>query len=661
MTVASKNPTDPVQRVWESVNGAAEFVVYDDPRGNTLERGTEITLHLKEDCLEYTEQKRIKDLAHHYSEFVVHPISIRTMETVQVEVDDDEDDEFAEKADEDALDVSDDEDDSKIKIKKTEEVTTYSWEVINGNQAIWTREKDEITDEEYQAFYKQLTGDTKNATEWSHFNAEGNINFKSILYLPEETPSHYAMGNLDAVEGAVKLYVRKVLIGDDFNLLPRYLGFVRGIVDSDDLQLNVNRETLQESKILTIIRKKVVRKAIDLIRQLAKESSNEDSKDDEETDEENKKEDDGADKKKKDSKYVTWYKKFAPNIKLGILEDYPNQSKLTKLLRFETSKSDGKMIPLSKYIESMKDWQKDIYVLGCATVKECSVSPFLEPFKEKDVEVVYMSDAIDEYMVKQMRDYDGKKLVQISSENTKIHDEDVDLIKRREKVYEEKFKGLVKWLRTVYEGTILRVQVAKRPLGSVPAIVSSSEYGNSANMERIIKAQAFQHGTDPTGMFALRILEINPRHPLIIKLLESIPDDSEDEDVKASQEIIESAWMIHDMAMLNGGFPIHDADAHNKRMMKVMQSQFGLKSLQLEPEISPPVEEDEPPELDDEFDFDSINSGQGLPDGITPEQMAKIMNQINEDKENMEEDMAALEDTTESTEKGADVGMGDEL
>jgi hypothetical protein len=180
-------------------------------------------------------------------------------------------------------------------------------------------------------------------------------------------------------------------------------------------------------------------------------------------------------------------------------------------------------------------------------------------------------------------------------------------------------------------------------------------------MERIIKAQAFQHGTDPTGMFALRILEINPRHPLIIKLLENVPDDSEDNDAKASPEIIESAWMIHDMAMLNGGFPIHDADAHNKRMMKVMQSQFGLKSLQLEPEISPPVEEDEPPELDDEFDFDSINSGQGLPDGITPEQMANIMNQINEDKENMEEDVAALEDTAESTEKEADVGMGDEL
>jgi len=646
VTVASKNPLDPVQHIWESTNGAAEFVVYDDPRGNTLERGTEITLHLKEDCTEYTVPSRITELAHHYSEFVTHPISLRKMETVEVEIDD-EDDEFAEadgakKDEEDELEVGEDEDSDETeeeKPKKTKEVTTYSWEVINSNQAIWTRDKDEITDEEYQAFYEQLSGDFRNATEWSHFNAEGNINFKSILYLPSDTPASYSMGNMDPVKGAIKLYVRKVLIGEDFELLPRYLGFIRGVVDSDDLQLNVNRETLQESKILQVIRKKVAKKAIDLIKQLAKDSEAEEEA---ETDAD----DEDGEEKKKDSKYIEWYKKFSPNIKLGILEDYPNQSKLVKLLRFQTSKSNGKMIPLAEYVENMKEWQKDIYVLGCATADECASSPFLEPFIEKDAEVVYMSDAIDEYMVKQLRDFDGKKLVQISNENVKLNDEDEDLIKRREKVYQKKFKGLTKWLRKLYQGTVLRVQVAKRPLGSVPAIVSSSEYGNSANMERIIRAQAFQHGVDPSSMMAMRVFEINPRHPLILKLLDGCPpEDAKDDDeepFEVAPEIVDAAWMLHDMAMLNGGFPITDTDAHNKRMIKVLQSQFGLESMALEPEINPPVEEDEPPEepdvLDmDGFDFDSLNNGQGLPEGVSKEDMAKIMAQINGQQDSEEE------------------------
>lgn len=266
-----------------------------------------------------------------------------------------------------------------------------------------------------------------------------------------------------------------------------------------------------------------------------------------------------------------------------------------------------------------------------------------------------MTDAIDEYMVKEMRDYDGKKLMRVSAENARFHDDDEDLIKRREKVYDTKFKGLVQWLRKLYEGTVLRVQVAKRPLGSVPAIVSSSEYGNSANMERIMKAQAF--GSDVSGQFALKIFEINPRHPLILKLLENMPDDIEDKDGKVSPEVIDAAWMLHDMAMLNGGFPLHDPDAHNKRLMKVMQSQFSIDTLQLEPEINPPVEEDVPPETDDEFNFDSINNGQGLPEGITPDQMAKIMQQLNEEKG----DASESEKAAESPEKETDGGLGDEL
>ena len=620
VSVASKNPLDPTQHVWESTNGSSEFVVYPDPRGNTLGRGTEITLHLKEDAREYTKPYKLHELAKHYSEFVTYPISLRTTQVTEVE-DEDETDEFDEekpkkekKDGDDELEVGEDDEDVAGKPKKMKEVTSYSWDLVNGNQAIWTREKDDITDDEYQSFYHVLTSnDAENATTWSHFNAEGNINFKSILYLPEEIPNEYRYGNMAAISGAMRLYVRRVLIGDSFELLPKYLGFIRGVIDSDDLPLNVNRETLQESKILKVIQKKIVRKAIDMIRQLAKDSEESESASSEDDE---KKDDETEDKP---NKYLEWYKKFSPNIKMGILDDYGNQAKLVKLLRFVTSKSNNTHVSVDDYIKNMKDWQKDIYVLGCMDVESCAKSPFLQTFREKDVEVIYLTDAIDEYMVKNVREFEKKKIVQISNENVKLNDEDEDLIKRREKVYNEKYKPLTKWLRSLYHGTVMRVQVAKRPLGSVPAIVTSSEYGNSANMERILKAQAYQHGADASGMMAMKVFEINPRHPLIVKLLDGCPPEKDDDEFVVKPEIIDAAWMLHDVAMTSGGFPIHDSAAHNARMLKVLQSQFELTTLELEPEINPPVEIEEPTKDDgnmnlDDLDFDFDAAGLNMDD-----------------------------------------------
>lgn len=602
VVVASKNPTEPVQNVWESENGSGDFLVYPDPRGNTLDRGTEITLHLKEDCVEFSDPKRLMALAKHYSEFVMHPISLRTTSKMQVEIEDEDDEPVEEKKDDDDLEVKDEE---EVKPKKTKEVTTFSWEVLNGNQAIWTRDKDEITDDEYQAFYEVLSGEEANATNWVHFNAEGNINFKSILYMPEDIPATYKFGNLDDVPGAMRLYVRKVLIGNEFGLMPKYLGFIRGVVDSDDLPLNVNRESLQESKILAVIRKKLVRKAIDMIRVFAKES-------DASADAEAEIDADGSivEGEKKESKYDKWYRKFSSNIKLGVMDDEPNRGKLSKLLRFESSKSDGKLVSLESYIENMKEFQDDIYVLGGTNSKSLMKSPFLEVFNEKDIEVLFLTDAVDEYLVKQVRDFDGKKFVQISSENVKFKDEDEDLVKRRQKANKEKFEQLTKWLKKLYHDGltgILRVQVAKRNLGSTPAVVSTSDFGNSANMERILRAQAFQQGVDINTMIAMKILEINPRHPLIVKLLEAAPPAGEEDTHEVPEDIVDAAYMLYDMAMLNGGFPISDPVAHNRRTAKVMQKLFGLESLTLEPEIDPPVEEDEPPEPDFSSEFSGMN------------------------------------------------------
>jgi heat shock protein 90kDa beta len=611
VTVASKSPLDPVQHVWESSNGSGDFFIYDDPRGNTLKRGTEITLYLKEDESHYADAAKVKQLAKHYSEFVVHPINVRVTETMMV--DDDEDDVAEEgKKDDDDLEVKDDDEEDKPKEKKKKEVTTHSWELVNGDPAIWTRDKDEVTEDEYQAFYKTLSGsEADKAATWSHFNAEGNINFKSILYLPNDVPAGYKSGSMDPIKGAVKLYVRKVLIGDDFSFLPKYLGFIRGVVDSDELTLNVNRETLQEEKTLRVIRKKVIRKAVDLIVQFAKESE---KKTDDDTD------DDGEKKTAADDgelpAYLEWYEKFSPNIKLGIIEDYGNRAKLIKLLRYKTSKSDGKLVSLAEYTKNMKEWQKDVYVLGCANVDECTKSPFLEIFKEKDIEVMFMTDALDEYMMKNVYDFDKKKLVQISTENIKFGDEDADLIKRREKVYSKKFTPLTKYLKTLYGFEILRVQVAKRSLGSIPAIVTSTEYGNTANMERIMKAQAYNYNADAANINAMKVLEINPRHPLVLKLLDSVPADDLDDKVVTS-DIMDAAWMLYDMAMLNGGFSILNPDEHARRIVKALQVGLSIDSLSLEPEINPPVEEDVPPDTDEE----NLDAGLGdlpLKDPIDP-------------------------------------------
>ena len=600
VTVASKHPEEDTQYVWESLNGNDEFVVYKDPRGNTLGRGTEITLHLKEDCLEYAEPNRLKNLVTHYSEFITHPILLKTTRTEIVEVEEEDDDatdeeekdEKEKKDDEDEFEVSDDEP-AEEKPKKTKEVTTHEWEEMNSAPAIWTRDKDSITDEEYQTFWSVLAKDEySNATSWSHFNAEGNINFKSILYLPQEIPSHYRFGNIDAVPGGLKLYVRKVLISDEFELLPRYLGFIRGVVDSEDLPLNVNRETLQESKIIQVIRKKLVRKALEMIRTFSKEEAKV---------EEEKTEEDAESVEEKESPYITWYKKFAVNLKMGVIDDEPNRNRLVKLLRFQTSKSDGKWVSLEDYVNNMKEWQTEIFFLAGLSLDEVKKSRFLERFHEKDVEVVFLTDPVDEYVIQQLRDFDGKRFVAISSENVKLKDEDENLVKRREKFYSNKFKPLTKWLKKLYGQSVMRVSVSKR-LGSTPAIVSSSEFGHSANMERIMRAQAFQHGVEENPMMrAMKVFEINPRHPLVLKLLEGCPPEKEEEGADpfvVSQEVEDAAWLLYDMAMLNGGFQLTDIEGHTKRMTRFLQSQLNVDSLELEPEVEPPEEEEEAPEVD---------------------------------------------------------------
>ncbi|KAF4746236.1 hypothetical protein FOZ63_014767, partial [Perkinsus olseni] len=272
VSVASKNNDDPEQHIWES-SADASFSVGPDPRGDTLGRGTEITLHLKEDAHEYLEESRLKDLATKYSQFVPYPISLKTKKEVESDIDEEESDEEADKEDTD-VEVKDeyeveDEDEEKEKPKKKE--TVYDYEQVNTQKALWLRDKDEISDEDYEQFYMAIAKDHMGPLAYTHFSAEGAIEFKAILFIPKKAPYNF-MENYWEKKSEIKLYVRRVLVADKFDeLLPRYLNFITGVVDSDDLPLNVSREQLQQNKILKVISKKLVRKVLEMIKKLALE------------------------------------------------------------------------------------------------------------------------------------------------------------------------------------------------------------------------------------------------------------------------------------------------------------------------------------------------------------------------------------------------------
>lgn len=634
VTVATKHPKSDAQYVWSSKNGEDSYTIGVDERGNTLGRGTEITLHLKDDAEDYADFGRLQGMVNHYSEFITHPIFVRKTETMEVPDEDEEEDEFDSEKDSeesDELDVSDEEEDADAekeeKPPKMKEVTTHSWVKSNADAAIWNRSKEDVSDEEYQEFFKLLSkreyGGT-NATSWSHFDAEGNINFKSLVYMPQEIPHSLQMGDVSGFKSSMKLYVRKVLISDDFELLPKYMSFVTGVVDSDDLPLNVNRETLQESKIITIIRKKVTRKVIDMISKFAKEEMPEEEPKEEA---EAQIDEDGnvipsedkeveEEEEEKEHPYITWYKKFSPSIKMGVVEDEPNRKRLAKLIRVKTSKSAGKFISFEDYVENMKEWQKDIYFISGQNEDELAKSPFMEKFEEKDVEVIYFTEPADEYMVGHMREFNGKKLTTITHEGIEFDDEDKDMATRRKTAYGEKYKPLIRYMNKFYGSAVAKAKISVR-LGTAPAIVSSSEYGQTANMERIMKAQAFAHGQDVRGNMNIKTLEINPRHPFIQSLLEQVPD-VDDEDAKAPIEVRDALWSLLDTALLNGGYQINEGKAFSLRMMRSIKRQLGVESVELLDEIDPPVEEEVPPEMDasnmdslnlDDFDLGEVDLG----------------------------------------------------
>merc|ERR1719424_1827257 len=476
--VTSKHADDS-QHIWDSTADAT-FTVAEDPRGDTLGRGSEIKLYLKEDASEYLEQAKIEELIKRYSEFITFPIYLHKSktETVEVPVEEEEEEEDAT----DAEVATDDEEESEEEGEEEEEApktrtetkTVWYWEHMNDQPAIWTRSKSEVTDEEYIRFFKGLHGgdDTEPLT-WIHFRAEGEIEFKSILFIPKAPPGDM-YDNYHGKQSQMRLYVRKVLITDEFeDLMPRYLSFIRGVVDSDDLPLNVSRETLQQHKVLRVMGKKLTRKALEMLRKLSQKHQKDQEADeaDEESAAEATEGDEAAEtaEEKKDP-YIEFWEAFGKNIKLGLIEDSSNRTKLSKLLRFKTSMGGGeKWSSLEDYVGRMKEWQKSIYYISGKDMEEVKSSAFMERLQAKGLEVVFLTDPIDEYAIQNLTEFDGKKLQSVTKEGLKFGDEE-EVDTKRAELYKDQFKPLTKWMKDKYGDKVEKIQVSAR-LDSTPCIL----------------------------------------------------------------------------------------------------------------------------------------------------------------------------------------------
>jgi len=579
--VVSKNNDDD-QYIWES-SADNSFTIAKDPRGNTLGRGTEITMILKEDAYEYLNQDKLEEIVAHHSEFINFPIYVYKKTTETVEVAPEEEEEAKEKeVDEDGLEVEEEEEAKEAKKPKTEQKESWDYKRVNSNVAIWSRDKDEITAEEYQKFYKVLSKDTSDAATWIHFKAEGEVEFKSIIYVPSEAGSLY--DSYQDQKPQMKLYVRKVLIQDDFeDLLPKYLNFIKGVVDSDDLPLNVSRETLQQHKILKVMAKKLVRKVLEMLRKMSTGKKLESDSSEEDEDEDDKV--DGPALNDPEHPYIKFWEQFSKSIKMGVMEDRANKSKLAKLLRYKSSKSDGKYVSLDDYVGQMPSWQSDVYFIAAESLDAAAKSPFMEVARKKGIEVLYLDEPIDEYCFQTLGDFDGHKLQSLTKDGLKFGDESEDVLKKRIKQYRENFKPLTKFMKTLFSGKVSKVTVSQRVENS-PSVIVTSQYGHSANMERIARAQTLGNAESLKSMAASKTLELNPRHPIISELNELVKSDPDAEKTK------DMAFLVYDTALLVSGFQHEDVEEFADRMKRLLASNLNLKSTELLEELAVDEEEE---------------------------------------------------------------------
>ncbi|MCL7034303.1 hypothetical protein MKW94_003701 [Papaver nudicaule] len=548
VVVSTKSPRSEKQYVWEGEANASSYTIREetDPE-KLIPRGTRLTLYLKRDDKGFAHPERVQKLVKNYSQFVSFPIYTWQEKgyTKEVEVD------------EDPAEAKKEGDDSQIeKKKKTKTVVEryWDWDLTNDTKPLWLRNPKEVTTEEYNDFYKQTFGEYLEPLASSHFTTEGEVEFRSVLYVPAISPT----GKDDITNPKTKnirLHVKRVFISDDFDgeLFPRYLSFVKGVVDSNDLPLNVSREILQESRIVRIMRKRLVRKAFDMILGISMSENRED--------------------------YEKFWDNFGKNLKLGCIEDRENHKRLAPLLRFFSSHADQDMISLDEYVENMKPEQKDIYYIASDSLTSAQNAPFLEKLMEKEYEVLFLVDPIDEVAIQNLKSYKEKNFVDISKEDLDLGDKNEE----KEKQTKQEFGVTCDWIKKRLGDKVASVQISSR-LSSSPCVLVSGKFGWSANMERLMKAQSLGDTSSLDYMRGRRVFEINADHP-IIKNLSVASKNSPDD-----QEALRAIDLLYNTALISSGFTPENPAELGGKIYEMMDMALSGKWSQMEAEVIEPVE-----------------------------------------------------------------------
>lgn len=538
VTVASKSNDDEDQHIWQST-AVDDFTIAKDPRGNTLLRGTQITLHLKPDAYRFLQEKNLKELVYKYSQFITFPIMVWSSEEKEVPV---------------IQDINDDElvEESIDEEVKSEKRIVYDWHHVNVQKPIWMRDPKDISEEEHKEFFKSLTRDTQDPLAWTHYKGEGEIEFRSVLYIPSAvTDVFYNNIKTEQSNKPIKLFVKRVFISDEVELLPKWLSFLKGIVDADDMPLNVSRETLQKHRSLRVITRHLVKKALDMFTTLSKSDP---------------------------AGYKKFLAQYGTILKYGAIEEQAYRKKITSLLRFSSSfDTESFSSGLDDYIDRAKADQKSIFFMTGSNIGEIEQSPFIEALLARGYEIIYFTDPIDETFVENIPGYNGKMFVNIAKGDVDFAEDDKDM--NRDNELEAKYKPLTEWLLSTLNQHIDKAVVSRR-LTTSPLAIITPKHGLSGHAQRVLDAQGVNH-KNPNMEYIMesmrsqkKILEINPNHPVMETLLDYVEEDNITNDMK---NLIQ---LLYETTSIKSGFPLKDITQFAGRVEGLIRKAVGVSILE---------------------------------------------------------------------------------